>query len=263
MNPTAFGGQDTKGIIAFTHPNYSEFVVKDVEAIESDRQRELWIVLPTGFKLTGTVVDADGKPVPKAMIEATLISGTRRKATVTDANGKFSLSGLTGGSSTINAGALPIKQRARISLVLEGDKEGLEVRLQPMVLPADLKRYNLLGMQLADVTPELKAIYDLHQARGVVIVDPGQDSDRLNIGELAEGYTFWLVGSKRITGVREFVDQLLAETGGLVADEYSIRVVYNLKTTEMTGSSTQHLKITKDDLKQLQALADQFKNEPK
>ena len=75
----------------------------------------------------------------------------------------------------------------------------------------------MLGMQLADVTPELKSAYDLFNDRGALILDPGKDSDRLKIGQLAEGYVFWMVGNKRIGSVREFVNRLLAETAGQTA----------------------------------------------
>ena len=61
-------------------------------------------------------------------------------------------------------------------------KNDLEVRLKPIPLPADLKKYAVLGMQLADVTPELKSAYDLYFDRGALILDPGKDSDRLKIG---------------------------------------------------------------------------------
>ena len=81
-------------------------------------------------------------------------------------------------------------------------------------MPANLKKHAVLGMQLADVTPELKSAYDLYLDRGALILDPGKDSDRLKIGELAEGYCFFMVGNKRIGSVREFVDRILAETAG-------------------------------------------------
>ena len=107
-------------------------------------------------------------------------------------------------------------------------------------------------MQLADVTPELKSAYDLFNDRGALILDPGKDSDRLKIGELAEGYVFWMVGNKRIGSVREFVERILAETAGQNAEEYSVRVVYTFRTVDSVGTNTQYLKLTNDDLKQLQ-----------
>ena len=47
-------------------------------------------------------------------------------------------------------------------ITLKGDKLDLEIRLKPIELPADLKTYPVLGMQLADVTPELRSTYDLY-----------------------------------------------------------------------------------------------------
>ena len=94
-----------------------------------------------------------------------------------------------------------------MSIAVNGDQDDVDVRLKAIELPADLKKHTVLGMQLADVTPQLKSAYDLYFDRGAVILDPGKDSDRLKIGRLAEGYNFWIVGEKRISGVREFVEQ--------------------------------------------------------
>jgi hypothetical protein len=229
----------------------------------------LRIVLPTGRKVTGTVLDSAGKPVPKAMVEAALVKGensalgdgTYRKATVTDADGKFALRGLKEGQTKLSAHALAIKQKVSLPMVLDADKVGLEVRLQAITLPAGLKKHAVLGMQLTDVTPELKSAYDLFNDRGALILDPGHDFERLKIGDLAEGNVFWLVGQKRVGSVREFVSQLLAETGGLDAEEYSVRVVYSFKTPDFVGTNTQYMKLTKDDIKQLQAVSDKLTNE--
>ena len=106
--------------------------------------------------------------------------------------------------------------------------------------------------------------------RGALILDPGKDSDRLQIGRLAEGYVFLYVGSgvggravgTRIGSVREFVNQILAETAGQDAEEYSVRVVYSFSTLESIGTNTQFLKLTKDDRKQLQIVSDQLTVEP-
>ena len=101
-------------------------------------------------------------------------------------------------------------------------------------MPADLKTYAVLGMQLADVTPELKSAYDLYHDDGAVILDPGKDSDRLTRSAGLPKATSFVIGrpGKRIGSVREFVDQILAETAGQNAEEYSVRVVYNFSTVD-------------------------------
>lgn len=260
-DPGGFKGRPGKGVVSFSHPDYIAARIEDIDAIEPGRPGGLRIVLPTGRKVAGTVLDGDGKPVPGAMVDAVLDAGSDRKATLTDADGTFALRGLKAGPTTLTARALEVKQKARLPMALDGDKVGLEVQLRAMALPADLKKHDVLGMQLADLTPELKSAYDLFDKRGAVILDPGADFDRLKIGQLAEGYCFWMVGESRIDGVGGFVDRLLAETANALpaAEEFSVRVVYSFRTTEFVGTNTQYMKLTKDDLKALRTLSDRLK----
>ena len=47
-----------------------------------------------------------------------------------------------------------------------------------------------------------------------------------------------MVGQKRIGSVREFVSQILAETAGQNAEEYSVRVVYTFSTRRIPTGTT-------------------------
>ena len=143
-------------------------------------------------------------------------------------------------------------------MALDGDKNDVDVRLQPIRMPAGVKAYSVLGMQLADVTPELKSAYDLRYDHGALILDPGPDPDRLKIGEIAEGDVFWMVGQRRVGGVREFVDRLLAEPGVPIAGERGIRVVYGFLRVDAVGTNTQYIRFTEDERKQLQVLSDRL-----
>jgi len=263
VEPLAIENEAAKGVLSFSHPDYIDLKFGDVGSLEPNRREVLRIVLETGHKVTGTVFDVAGKPVPNAMVKAVLEDGGNRKATLTDANGGFALRGLGGRPTKLGVRALDIKQMVDLPMAMDGDKNGLEVRLRTMSLPADLKKHAVLGLQLADVSPELKSAYDLYQDRGALILDAGKDSDRLQIGRLAEGYSFWMVGDTRIGSVREFVNQILAETAGEVADEYSVRVVYSFSTPGFEGTNTQYLRLTKDDLKQLRAVTDRLTTEPR
>jgi hypothetical protein len=190
------------------------------------------------------------------------------RATKADANGKFALRGLSKGVTMLYARALEIKQTVHMRIADNGDQNNLQVRLKPIPFPADLKKYTVLGMQLADVTPELRSAYDLYFDDGVVILDPGKDSDRLGTQpnrQFAEGCHFWLVGHTRIGGVREFVNQILTEAIGENAAKnavHGVPVIYKFLRVDEEfagdGNMTQYLKLTKDDLKQLQMLLDQL-----
>jgi beta-lactamase regulating signal transducer with metallopeptidase domain len=263
VTPRARLGEVSKGAVSFDHPDYIGSNIEDVYSLAEEGREALRIVLATGHKVAGTVFDVRGKPVPDVMIKATREDRANRKATMTDANGRFTLRGLADGLTTLSTRALDIKQKINLALAVNSDTNDLEVRLQPMSLPADLKKHTVLGMQLTDVTPELKSAYDLYHERGALILDPGKDSDRLGIGRLAEGYCFFVVGKpgSRIGSVREFVNQVLAETAGQDAEEYSVRVVYSFSTLKVDGTNTQYLKLTRDDLKQLQTVSDQLRAE--
>ncbi len=258
LKPFAPRGGPSRGIVFFSHPDHIDLRIEDIYTIAVKEREALRVVLETGQKLAGTVVDIAGKPVPNATVKAVLKDGTHGKGTTTDAAGKFTLRGLSKGLTALSARSLEIKQKTLAPIAVRGDRDDLVLRLRAISLPADLKPRGVLGMQLADVTPELKSAYDLFQPRGALILDPGQDSDRLEIGPMAEGYVFWIVGEKRIGGVREFVDQILAETAGQDAAVFSVRVVYSFSTAEVSGNNTQFLKLTKADRGQLQILSDQL-----
>jgi Carboxypeptidase regulatory-like domain len=252
------GGAARKGVVHFFHPDYIDRDIDDLYAIEPKQRGTLRVVLAAGYKVTGTVFDVAGKPVPNAIIRATRKDGSHRKGTMTDSNGKFALRGLSKGLTSLSARAPDMKQKTLVPMALNSDKNDLEVRLRTVPFPPDLKTYAVLGMQLADVTPELQSAYDLYYEHGAVILDPGKNSDRLKNRRLAEGYSFFMVGKQRIGSVREFVSQILTETDGQNADEYSVRVVYNHSTVDADLNSTGYLKLTKDDLKQLQIVSEQL-----
>jgi hypothetical protein len=247
-----------KGTVSFAHPDYIEAEIEDIYALAPEKREAIRIVLASGHKVTGTVFDVVGRPVPNMMIKAVRKDGTHRKAALTDAKGQFALRGLSPGLTLLSTRSLEIRQYVQLPMALNSDKLDLEVRLRTIPLPADLEKHTVLGMQLTDVTPELKSAYDLRDDRGALILDPGKNSDRLNIGRIAEGYVFRVVGNQRIGSVREFVDRILAETAGQNAEEYRVRVVYTFIRVDAEGTSTQYLRLTKDDLKQLQVLSDQL-----
>jgi Carboxypeptidase regulatory-like domain len=256
--PTFLLGAASKGVVEFFHPDYIDRDIDDLYTVEPKKRGALRVVLVAGHKVTGRVVDDAGRPVANAMIRAIRKDKTHRKATATDASGSFALRGVSGGLIMLTARAPEIRQQAYVPIAVKSDKLDLEIRLKPLELPANLVTYPVLGMQLADVTPELRSTYDLFGERGALILDPGRDSDTLKIGRLAEGYTFFLVGRTRIGSVSEFVSQLVAETAGQIGDEFSVRVAYNFSTVNGDGARTATLKFTKADRKQLEILSEKL-----
>jgi hypothetical protein len=261
--PISLNGQPgkpvvTKGRVSFFHENHIQQEIEDVYNLAPNRRTTLRIVLPTGRKIAGTLVDDAGNPVSGVMVKA--IGGTgNRKTTLTDALGAFRLSGLPKGQNTLSAYALDINQKIRLPMALDSDQSDLKVRLRPIAMPAHLETYEVLGMRLTDLTHELKTAYDIDEDGGVVILDPGTNSDRLRIGELAKGYCFSTVGDESVGSVRGFVRQILSEIARQRGDQSFVRVVYSFSNLGMDGNNTQYLALTKDEIKELQSVMDRFR----
>ncbi len=240
-----------RGVVHFIHQDYVAAEVADVYAEKPDQIQALKVVLPTGRKIAGQVLDASGKPVPHLLIEATRDDGSLRKATMTDANGQFTLRGLIDGATKLNAHAMDIKQKSNQSILLDRDINELEVRLKEISLTSKPRVVTVLGMQLTDLTAELRSVYDQYESAGALILGPGENSKRLVIGQLAEGNCFLRVGRKRVGNVREFVEQILTETANQNGNTYIVDVVYSFNSLEYHTNVTTQMKLTSDDIKEL------------
>ena len=78
-----FGGQDVNG--------------KDLDLTSGSGGSIEVVISPNGAEVTGTVRDADGKPVPSAIVQICDKSGEVAKSANTDQNGAFDLKGLAPG----------------------------------------------------------------------------------------------------------------------------------------------------------------------
>lgn len=258
LKPDGFSVGTVEGRIFFQHPDHINARIDDLYEIEPEGRRKIRVVLAIGSRLSGTVVDADGKPVAGAMVRVSLKNRTHAKTVLTDAEGRFTARGLSPGLTHLWSRSMAIHQRGELPIAVKGDREGLQLRLKPMGVPADPGAVEVLGLKLADVTPALKDAYDLFNTRGALILNPGPDPDRLSIGQISEGDVFWMVGQKRIGSVREFVDRLLAEVGGPKSEGGQVRIVYSFNRPDAVGTNTQYMKITKADVEQLRRLADRL-----
>ena len=258
-------GAISQGRVDFSHPDYDFAHLDDVYAVDRDGREHLRVVLPTGRKLAGMVVDAAGRPVAGALVLARpAVNEINPRGARTDADGRFAIRGLPGGPTRVAARAYPIRQKlAATEVLLDADKPDLAVQLRPIELPPGLKTYDVLGMKLADVTPELQAAYDLRMPRGALVLDPGPDVGRLVLGDIAEGDEFWQVNNARVGGLRDFVDRVVAEAGGRDLDEATVRVTLAVARHDGERNVTPTLKLARADLDRLRALAARLRAEAK
>ena len=172
----------------------------------------------------------------------------------------LALTARTGGKTGVEVGAKRAGQKTNRQVEVEDEQEA--VTSIPEVVSSIRSRVStgiiLLGMEVADVTPEIQKFYELYHPYGVVILNPGFGYQRLDIGELEEGYYFWMVGNKRIHNVREMIAELVrihskrvVTEGGSVGEGYNglIRVVYGYG--KKGGTNTQYLRLTDEDAAEL------------
>ncbi len=256
-----------RGRLTFGHPNMLRSVVGDVYPLRETERKTLRVVLERGHDLAGIVTSAEGRPVSNTLIEAVPADpNAQYKQRLTDADGRFVLKGLPDGEIVVRVHSMELKQKAQATVRMAGANLEANLRLEPVVLKNPPSLVSMLGMKLADLTPELKSAYGLSdRANGVLIVDPGEDHERLGIGTLKEGEYFWRVGNKGIANVREMVDELLRinalePKGGRITEGHRgyIRVVYS----NHHRSNTQYLKLTDDDAAGLKELAATLREKP-
>jgi hypothetical protein len=250
---------NTQGMLTFESPAMLRSVIDNVYQLSEAERKTMRITLRRGHDVKGIVTSASGKPAAKTLIEALPSDPNAEfKQQITDAEGRFLIQGLPDGEIIVRSHSLALEQKGQATVHMAGADADVNLRLEPVVLKNPLHLIALLGMKLADLSPELQAAYDLDAPTGVLIVDPGENHQRLGIGTLEEGEYFWMVGNNKIANLREMVIELLRiseidpPTGeGFIEGGHRgmIRVVYAYRGGH--GTNTQYLKLTNDDVAEL------------
>ena len=250
-----------RGQLTFEHQAMLRSAIHDIYGLPIAERKKLRVTLRRGHEVKGRVTSAEGRPVPGALVEALPSDPhAQYKQERTDAEGRFVIRGLPEGEVVIRTHALALKQKAHLVVRLAERGAEANLRLEPVVLKASPQPVRLFGMKLTDLTPELQAAHDLSDAKGVLIVSPGENHARLGIGTLEEGEYFWMIGDKAIANLTEMVTELLricrgetSLTGGGSAegDQRNIRIVYS----NQHRSNTQYLQLTGEDVTELKNLA--------
>jgi hypothetical protein len=251
LKPPTAGKDVSKGLISFSHASFMDFAIPDAYALAPRERDRLPVVLKSGRKIAGTVLDVAGKPFPDAIVKATAPDGSHRRVTGSDAEGNFVLGGLSDGPTLLTVVVPKIKQKGRIPLNLHEDHHDLKVRLQSISLPKDMKTYTVLGLVLADMTPELRAAYELHSQPGVFVLQHRKNADPEQMIE--EGSLISSVDDQPVGNVRDFAARVLAAAAKDKAREHMIDLVYATHD-EPDGISVSQLKLTPADLEEISDL---------
>ena len=199
-------------------------------------------------------------------VAITSVDGSNRRADLTDDVGQFRLTGITPGESRLRVVHVPTREKHLISKTIDNDIEGETIKLEQIETPLQ-PTVDLLGMKLIDVNENIAAAFELSSPDGVMVVDPGNDTARFEIGDLKSGNVFWMVGKQQVANLDEMLEQLAAEaespaTAGLAARMAAmvtgqllpVRVVYRLHDVRLYGTNTQHMRLTPEDIKAINSM---------
>ncbi len=245
----------------FTSPTAVSVTLSGLYDLSPERLASLQVTLPRGCKVTGVLHDADDRAAAGVTVEA--VRGcTPGKSTTTDTHGRFELAGLKAGPIHLRAHAMDIDQKAVQPLCLTDRDQNVILKMTRIEIKGQLKPVRLFGMQLVDVTPQIQKAYDLDRVKGVLVLDPGPSSLRLNIGELRKGYCFWIIGDKEVSNLKEMAAELLRQLAPPWAGQPNhvplpprpVRVVY----IKPGCTNTQYLALTEPDVAELRHVAEQL-----
>jgi hypothetical protein len=256
--PAKVEGESSQGQVSFSHRDYVPTAIPDVFALTPPQRTALRIVLKHGRLVSGVVLDAANNSHPLIRVRAIAPDGSCLKAVFTNDLGKFQIRGLPDGPLTLTVVSGEIKQSARVPLTLTRDRKDLKISLQPIPLPKDLKTCRVLGMQLADVTPELRFAYDLPAERGVLVLECGNRSDPFQqAGEISPGCLLQ-VEMGHADSVRDMIKSVLSLTANEKPDNRLVVITHNERhTADADALDSTTFKVTDADLEELQEAANQ------
>jgi len=250
-----------RGEIVFSSEVYREQKIADVYKVNDNERRNLRIVMDGGIKIAGVVKDKDGKPVPGVLVETWCKGTGQNKGSTTNRDGSFVTPGLPPGKMELRVHAKSLKQKVIVNVAAEKDLLDYELKLQP--IPQQLPpAISVLGMKVVDCTEDVAKIYDLGAATGVVVVDPGENVERFQIGRLEEGDCFWTVNENKATNVRGFIIEILADQKP-TDKKLGARIVYRYRRKNSIGTNTQFLELTPEDIASLKATLEALNNPKK
>jgi serine/threonine protein kinase len=251
--------EEAQGQISFLNEGMLRSFVPDIYKLSEAEQKKLKVVMRRGYRISGKLISASGWPVQQTLIEAEPSDPEAQyKEQLTDKEGHFALRGLPEGTITLRVHSFRLEQKAQIVIQIAGADSTQDLRLEPIILKEPQRTVRVLGMKLANITPELQRAYDLSAGSGVLIVDPGENTERLGIGSPQEGQYFFMVGNKWVATLKEMVSELLRinqipqslDAGDGEGHRGFVRVIYSGRH----WNHTRYLKPTDEDAAELAEL---------
>ncbi len=203
--------KNPRGKIRFEHTGLLHAEVGNVYGMSAAERTAIRVVMPAGRVIEGQVVDGAGQPLAGALVEALFADNRLRQATLSSPDGRFRLSGLPDAAATLRTHAADWHCKGKLELRIDRDHHDLTLTLSSVKRPKPSATYDLLGLTVADNSPELREFYDLRDHSGVVVL--GREAGSPFEPQIDEGVWLDCAGSmvRTVRGVGELVGQMIRE----------------------------------------------------
>lgn len=260
----------------FRHDRYIDAAQRNLESVEPANHDGLRIVMKSGHSIAGIVSDPQDAAVGDLVVSLSQVESGQRKAVRIDEEGRFRFDGVSDGNAILRVVDVWGNRKSIQHLAIDASNTEMTISLQPIDAPSTTE-FGVLGMKLTDVTPAISKAYELNAENtlGVMIIDPGQHSTELAIGELRPGYVFWMVGNDRVRDLRTMVNHLVREAtsptippGGIGNTSAwiekdgaaKVRVVYKFDSESGRGTNTQYMRLEPRDVAELIKLRERLES---
>lgn len=255
--------------IQLTHNEYIQNTINDLQAIEPSKRDRLQVVMKKGLSLAGQVLNPDQSPAGGVAITISQ-PPYQRKGMLTDTNGKFRFDGVVASSTQLRV--VNFVGNSKLIQTFDIDQSDLArtLTLEPVESPI-ATTHRVLGMTLTNITGAIVAAYGYDtpgpSPEGVMITNPGPRFESFEIGELRPGDVFMVVGTEDVGDLKKFVSHLIQEAKSPTTPpgpgvnpsaypggngEMHVRVVYRYNDDRGNGTNTQYMKLTKQDVEELE-----------
>ncbi len=256
--PPAPEGTKTTAKLTLRRAGYLKVTINDVNQRTPAQRAALRIVLSKGRVVSGRLVDEAGHPVAKTMVEALFESAPKRQATLSDGDGRFTLTGLPDDHVTIRAHDFASRSKAAATIALKGNRNDVDLTLRRVASGKPPNGFKMLGLEVADISSELQSYYDLPTNRGVVVL--GRDKSGVPFrAEVGEGTYFERAWFEDIANLEQLLVGMLREMNShdpSVDGKLNCQVFYRVRRVDGGDSGGDRIRLDPAQVDELTKLLD-------
>lgn len=166
-------GKDSGNTIIFVHPDYITTWIDDIFLTPLAEREQMRVVLKSGAKIEGVLLDPNNKPMPSTLVQIKTIGIPVHpyKGAMTNDSGRFSIKGIVPNAYRLCATTPTASGAVVVDLAKNNDNFTLRLAT---TYTGHSRTVRFLGMTLAEADDALATHWDVRHG-SVIVLDPGTE----------------------------------------------------------------------------------------